>query len=431
MYRTRYNLFMRFSRFSKKLFFAFNLSLILSAPLFLASCASSHNSEELQPAGLFLSDSREPSSTKEKLRDFINLPEYFLDLYGDERLYLREGAQLRLTRSTQEFDASKGPRFSVSSLVLESPRGSKPTTLQLARAFFDFAAKDDADFELAVQLFVNLNLPSDPNGNLELRAKEYFVSRLSGSEVHDELAALWFKLKFEATEMKSVRALKKGDPILLIARQFNYVAEDSNAILRALDAGHAVFALRYFQNGPELDTIFNAGAKNIMGSEVALPFKIDSKTYNMLRVSNFWDWIETQIVLRHMRTSIHAIALNKDQAKLLQIIKNGGDKLNWGFAVLTGNNCADGASRLINALLPIDKQINPLILNKVAYPPLYFKQAARAFKDFKSFEFSTVPNPAGKTAPTPGTSYLEQDFGDRSKLKTFNEYLSWETELNY
>ncbi len=266
--------------------------------------------------------------------------------------------------------------------------------------------------------------------NLLERVRGVFVSKLSGGRAlaNDEVAQTWWKLKFEAEDtLNHSTRLKKGDPLLLVLHQTGYVNSSGNIMTdlrRRLDFGHSALGVRFVGEGPEKDLLLNPGSKNRQFYEVSLPNSENPEVPNMVDMDNLWKWSQTQLGKRYMRVSAEALPLTKTQKEAISVLVPKMRGLNLGPAIATTNNCADGASALVNFLMPIERTFSPKSLVGFSLPTKVSGRARDRFQGAETFKFPDISdkNPEKKT---PGTSYKDQSF-TRRELTSFDDYLAFE-----
>jgi hypothetical protein len=385
-------------------------------------------------AGLFLSQ----SSLAATLGELLKLPNYLSKNYGDVEIENRTGVLGGSFEKTGSVNHSKsGPSAQKTIFRLSRPSNAdaKKYSYDLALSLFDALSRYDARFIDAVEDLGSTYIQSakgEFDTRLLHRIRKVFADRMVGQkdDRSDGVAQMWFHLKFEASDTKTnARKLKKGDPILLLQRQYGYFMWHKNPLVRLrrhLDLGHSNIGIRYVGMGPENDLVINPGSKTRTNYETTLPTSPNPDVPNMVHVGNLWDWTETQISLRYMDVEFFAIQLTDNQIKALKHLIPTLNGLNFGPALAMSNNCADGAMALVNFLMPIERTFDAKSLFGAgpSLPSFAVKGAAKRFANTQYYKYESVDNP-NESAETPGTAYNDQKF-TRKQLKTFDEYLQFE-----
>ena len=381
-----------------------------------------------------------------RLQETLALPDYLKKHYGDLNVRIKEGggeSSVRMSYTTRAFGGGHGSGAGTQSvpsgLSFTIPAGLSETQKKeaLSQALFNFLEKEDRQFRFALEDLDAMRVWDPSKGehslNMKDRVRGVFVSKLSGQKVSskDEIAQLWWKLKFEAEDTKNHdEKIKKGDPVLMVLHQKGYFKKSGNLMTdlrRRLDLGHSALGIRYAGEGPEKDLLLNPGSKNREFYEVALPNSADPKVPNMVDTDNLWKWSETQISKRFMSVKAEVLPLTKTQKEALPVLVPKVKGVNLGPAVALTNNCADGASALVNFLMPIERSFSA---KSVLGPALPSKVANRAGDRFEGSETYKFPDQS-KDKPdggTPDISYKQQEF-KRKELTTFDEYLKFEKQM--
>ena len=88
---------------------------------------------------------------------------------------------------------------------------------------------------------------------------------------------------------------------------------------------------------------------------MTLPNSVDPNVPNAVDVANFWVWSEVQLYQRYMKVAVRVLVLNDMQKRAVEKLVPGVKGVNFGPALAFSNNCADGVTRLVNFLLPVEK----------------------------------------------------------------------------
>ncbi|MEO5666951.1 MAG: hypothetical protein ABIR96_02715 [Bdellovibrionota bacterium] len=382
-----------------------------------------------------------------KLSQALKLPDYLDKNYGELDLRIKEGgtqatAEMIYTTKQVAGGGAHGPatvQREASALALTIPKGLTGVAKNeaISKALFDYLSKEDRQFRFALEDLDAMRVWNPAKGdhsiNMLDRVKSVFVAKLSKTEISskDEIAELWWKLKFEAEDTKHHdEKIKKGDPILMVLHQKGYFKKTGNFatdLRRKLDLGHSALGIRYAGEGPEKDLLLNPGSKNRQFYEAALPNSADPKIPNMVDTDNLWKWSETQITKRYMNVRAEILPLTKTQKEALPILVPKIRGVNIGPAVALTNNCADGASALVNFLMPIERTFSPKSLLGPSLPIKVVQRSGARFENSQSYKFPENPN-KNPNPSTPDTSYKDQTF-KREELTTFDNYLNFEKKM--
>ncbi|HVJ65998.1 MAG TPA: hypothetical protein VM901_12130 [Bdellovibrionota bacterium] len=321
-------------------------------------------------------------------------------------------------------------------VVLNTPASATAAErkLYLAENLLDALRSQDEQIENALADLENIRV-GDPaknerSANLARRVRKTFAQKLiTGKYGSDKIANLWYRLKFESRDPFTYEhEIQRGEPVLILLHQSGYYVKSGNIaldLLSRIDFGHSALGIRYYGMGPERDLLINPGSKNRQFFEVGLPYSANPDVLNLVDVDNLWDWTETQIRLRYMKVKMRFLPLTPEQVEALKVLIPTVRGVNFGPAVATTNNCADGATTLVNFLMPIHRTVSSKLALGPAIPARLLRRASRRVAGSATYEF---PNLYGKApgGQTPGVSYKDQDF-DESELTTFRDYLRFES----
>jgi hypothetical protein len=372
------------------------------------------------------------------------LPDYFQKRYGQLMLTVKvsdkAGAPtlkyLKPTTTTPKGQTIHWPK----KFVFTYPRTQRQSEVKtiLGAKFLELMRKEDTAYTRATDgLGMMMTLtPGTQNRALKVleRVEAYGARRLAGEKVtqnrKDEIAELWWELKFSPKNHEVVKQVRQGDLLLFAVHQTGYISQSSSFLTnlrRKLDFGHAALGLRYAGQGPEKDLYINPGAKNLENGETSLPNSEDPKVLNMVDVVNFWVWSEVQLYQRYMGVSAQPLVLNKLQTQAVKMLLPKVNGVNYGPALAFTNNCADGAGRLAMFLLPIEGSFALDGFLGIATPASVNKEEAKSFGANAGpvFNFPNIikQNPFPQT---PGTSYRDANYKDLNVLKSYKNYRAWE-----
>jgi hypothetical protein len=387
---------------------------------------------------LLLASNPTQAATEKVFRfsEVATLPKVVAERFKGARVVIAEGSEFEqpaFKRKVVEKSAgshSKGSGFGAQGQTLdfrfEIPTGFFPSREDLRTYVASTAWRSLLDQELR-STWENdalLRLPKDPHFTDDTlsRLVRFGTARLLNRPVVDDSSvALWWKMKFDALgERAPSGAFLKGEKLLFAVHQLGW-QEGPNPNL--LDFGHSVLALRTVGGDPANDVIFNPGAKDaITGNEIPLPDTPVPTNLNMVRITNFWDWAETQVKLRFMRIHFYAFRLTPTQIAVLEHLAKYGDRLNFGWTDKVFNNCATGAYNLANTLLPFGNRLLKKPIGGVVPNSVFYRMEGR----MPSGGETRVSSPDKHDGASPGTNYLEQNFSPREETYTFVEYLRWE-----
>lgn len=379
------------------------------------------------------------------LKEYLpGLPAYFTKPYAALELYRAKGTgkgplrlQLIVTKSSGN---GKTPSVGVtrpSHLVVDGERKGNFTRRELGAAFLQLMANSGGNFSAHVSALDKLGFRDTQNAvfrevPLWQQIKDHGGAILAGEKTSDKgIAALWWQLKFSGANQEIARQPKKGDPVLLAIRQYGYFQKSGSIttnLRRRLDFGHAALGIRYLGEDANRDLYINPGSKDLGLNETALPNKLNPEVMNAVAVTPLWQWADDQIYGRYMEITVRALALNTIQKKALQVLVPRVRGIHFGPAIVIKNDCVDGASRLLNFLLPINRVVDAQIIGKLGTPKAYLNSAAKQYPDLlgEAFEFSNIKdqNPHGYT-PSSG---FEQKLCNLNHARTFREWRAFESE---
>jgi|GEM_PF-5001989 len=388
------------------------------------------------------------SAQSATLEETLQLPNYLQKNYGSLNIKIQEGGSVseavmsyktRVMHTHRHTQGGSQVSREASGLSFKIPAGlnAQQKKEALSKALFSYLGKEDRQFRFALADLDAMRVWDPAKGehslNLLDRVQSVFVSKLSGGDASDkdEVAQVWWKLKFEGEDTLSHNSkIKKGDPVLMILHQKGYFQKSGNPLTdlrRKLDLGHSALGIRYAGEGPEKDMLLNPGSKTREFYETALPNSANPETPNMVDTDNLWKWSETQISKRYMSVNAEVLPLTKTQKEALPVLIPRVRGVNLGPAVAMTNNCADGAGALVNFLMPIERTFSAKSALGPALPTKVSGRANDRFQDAKTYKFPdlTKGKPAGNT---PDLSYKDQVY-KREELTTFDKYLDFEKQM--
>jgi len=382
-----------------------------------------------------------PNLFAQTLSESFRLPWYLAAFYGNVRIVEIESSTKSLVyddgwrtggMAGREFTYARGGTLKLSAA---SDTSAAQRRQYLAENLLDALRVQDEQIENALADLENIRI-GDPaknerSANLAQRVRKTFAQKITtGKYGSDKVANLWYRLKFESRDPFTYEhEIQRGEPVLILLHQSGYYVKSGNIaldLLSRIDFGHSALGVRYYGMGPERDLLINPGSKNRQFFEVGLPYSANPDVLNLVDVDNLWDWTETQIRLRYMKVKMRFLPLTPEQVEALKVLIPTVRGVNFGPAVATTNNCADGATTLVNFLMPIHRTVSSKLALGPAIPARLLRRASRRVAGSATFDF---PNLYGKApgGQTPGVSYKDQSF-DESELTTFRNYLQFESQ---
>jgi hypothetical protein len=379
-----------------------------------------------------------------KLGDYLKLPEYFSRGYRNWGLKIERDPRTRVATFALTEYKRQPPRANVEivvdhKLVVSLPSAWSESQVRnaVAQSFLRQMEMSDVHYRNATYYLEQMgSLGADKkivSLSLTDRVRSVGAAILSQTPVpQDEVAGLWWRLKFSPENLEAPTFLQKGDPVLLVAKQYDYIEWDPSFLTRLrrkLDFGHSVLGLRYLGQDATEDLLFNPGSKDYDLSEVTLPNSPQPNVPNMVDVDSFWKWSEVQLHARYLKVAVRVFPLNALQAFAVRRLAPGVRGLSFGLAATFSNNCADGSARMINFILPVGQSFKAAGFFGAATPQGILRQSSKGFsKKLKVavFEFPNIAeqNPSRDTPPI---SYKKVSYPDLNKLYSFKDFREWET----
>ncbi len=376
------------------------------------------------------------------LGETLHLPAYLQKHFGNTRIVERHGEKFALRFDSGVRNIGPASKDHVikraATIHLSAPVNMNigQRRYALGKNLLDLLRSEDPQIEHSLADLENIRIgdpaKGDSSANLAERIRLAFATKVTTAKPSkDRVANLWYSLKFESQDPYTYdNELKVGEPVLVLLHQSGYYVKSGNPVmdlLSRIDFGHSALGIRYFGMDSIKDLLINPGSKNRQSFEVGLPFSANPDVLNLVDVDNLWRWTETQIRLRYMKVRLRFLPLTPDQIRALPVLIPTVNGVNFGPAVATTNNCADGAAALVNFLMPIHRTFSAKLIMGLAVPARLTRLAANRVRGSDEFTF---PNLHGQApgGQTPGVSYKKQQFRE-SELSTFRDYLNFEAKF--
>ena len=383
------------------------LALTLAA-LQLVSCAARVPAE----------DSSLASANPKNLSSLIpRLPPVLMRLYGHTSVRLQKTSE----RVSVDFHREKQVEVG----------GPKSSVKQRIPAFFRVRVGfSQPDRELRhnihrafMESFVNEAYPGAiANGifrELRPRLVDFGAAKLSGLDPPpDRLAELWWQLRLVGEEPR--RPPQRGDWVLYALWLRGYKNSSPYGF------GHSAIGLRRLGSEGHQDRVISPGPWTKPGVNAgSLELLVGSpRVANVAELWNLWDWAEVMVEKRYLRVDVRLLPLSSSGLEFYRRLVDeleGGD---WGHYSALTNSCAHGALDLLNAVLPLDREIDR---TPILVPGEVMEGASRLFPEWGRFELQPPPLPAGirSTPPLLPPTYR----GARERSGTYRRFVDKESKL--
>jgi hypothetical protein len=255
------------------------------------------------------------------------------------------------------------------------------------------------------------------------RLVEYGTARLLNRKpAPDRLAELWWSLRLVGEENSAPP--RDGDWVLLAVWHLGHKNDSPYGF------GHSAIALRKVGSDGLQDVLINPMPTHLPGVKVS-PLEVlfgSSKVPNRAEIWNLWDWVEAQVEKRYLYVDARVLPIGPKGVEFYQRIVEeleGGD---WGYYSAIANSCAHGALDLLNAVRPLDDEIETVTAYPVIVPGEVIDGASQVFKEWGRVKIGgDIPLPKHFKASPKGEGPGYKGQGPNSRL--FKAYASDEARL--